>query len=57
MTRYEITISKVMHRLVDEFNTEEEARAYAISNRDRYRELIDDNKVEYFYELTEVSDV
>jgi predicted HAD superfamily Cof-like phosphohydrolase len=57
MKRYEITISKVMHRMIDEFNTEEEARAYAISNRDRYRELIDDNKVEYFYELTEVSDV
>jgi hypothetical protein len=57
MKRYEITIAKVVYRLIDEFNTEDEARAYAISNRDRYSELIDDNKVEYFYELTEVSDV
>lgn len=57
MKVYEITISKVVHRITDEFNTEEEARAYAISNRDRYSELLDDNKVEYFYELTEVSDV
>jgi hypothetical protein len=54
MKVYEITISKVVHRIKDEFNTEEEARAYAISNRDRYRELIDDNKVEYFYDLEEI---
>jgi hypothetical protein len=55
MKVYEITISKVVHRIKDEFKTEEEARAYAISNRDRYRELIDDNKVEYFYDLEEIS--
>ena len=57
MQRYEITISKVVHRIIDEFNSEQEAREYAVVNRDKYRELIDDNKVEYFYELTEVSNV
>jgi hypothetical protein len=57
MKVYEITISKVVHRIKDEFKTEEEARAYAISNRDRYRELIDDNKVEYFYDLEEIDNV
>ena len=57
MKVYEITISKVVHRIKDEFETEEEARAYAISNRDRYRELIDDNKVEYFYDLEEIDNV
>jgi hypothetical protein len=57
MKVYEITISKVVYRIIDEFNTEEEARAYAITNRDRYSELLDDNKVEYFYDLEEVSNV
>jgi hypothetical protein len=57
MKVYEITISKVVYRITDEFNTEEEARAYAITNRDRYSELLDDNKVEYFYDLEEVSNV
>jgi hypothetical protein len=57
MKVYEITISKVVYRITDEFNTEEEARAYAISNRDRYSELLDDNKVEYFYDLEEISNV
>ena len=55
MARYEITISKVMHRLIDEFDTEGEARAYAIAKRDDH--IFEDNKEEYFYELTEVSDV
>ena len=55
MTRYEVTVSKVMHRLVDEFDTEGEARAYAIAKRDDH--TFEDNKAEYFYELTEVSDV
>jgi hypothetical protein len=57
MKVYEITISKVVYRITDEFNTEDEARAYAISNRDRYNELLDDNKAEYFYDLEEVSNV
>jgi hypothetical protein len=55
MTRYEVTVSKVVHRLVDEFDTEGEARAYAIAKRDDH--TFEDNKSEYFYELTEVSDV
>ena len=55
MTRYEIAVSKVVYRLVDEFDTEGEARAYAIAKRDDH--TFEDNKAEYFYELTEVSDV
>ena len=54
MTRYEIAISKVVERVVDWYETEEEARAYAISKRDD--RTFEDNKAEYFYELTEVSD-
>jgi hypothetical protein len=57
MKEFEIKIAKVVYRTTDEFKTEEEARAYAISNRDRYSELLDDNKVEYFYDLEEVSNV
>ena len=55
MTWYEVTVSKVVHKLVDEFDTEGEARAYAIAKRNDY--TFKDNKAEYFYELTEVSDV
>ena len=55
MTRYEIAISKVVERVVDWYETEEQARAYAIARRDDH--TFEDNKVEYFYELTEVSDV
>jgi hypothetical protein len=57
MARYEITISKVVHRLIDDFDTEGEARAVAIDRRNKYKELIRDSKEEYFYELTEVSNV
>ena len=55
MKSYEITISKVVYRLVDEFDTEDTARSYAIAKRDDH--AFEDNKEEYFYELTEVSDV
>jgi len=57
MKVYEVTVSKVVYRNSDEFNTEEEARAWALSKRDRYKELSKDNKVEYFYDLEEVSNV
>jgi hypothetical protein len=55
MKEFEITIAKVVYRTTDEFNTEEEARAYAIAKRDEH--IFEDYKVEYFYELTEVSNV
>lgn len=55
MKVYEITVSKVVQRITDEFDTEEEARAYAIAKRDGY--TFDDNKAEYFYDLEEVSNV
>jgi hypothetical protein len=57
MKAFEITISKVVYRTTDEFRSEDEARIWAIDQRDKYRELIDNNKVEYFYDLYEVSDV
>lgn len=57
MKQYEVTISKVVYRTTDEFNTEEEARLWAMAKRDRYKELLDDNKVEYFFEVDEVSNV
>jgi hypothetical protein len=57
MKEFEIAISKVVYRTTDEFGSEDEARTWAIAQRDKYRELVDDNKVEYFYELTEVSNV
>ena len=57
MKPYEVTISKVVYRTTEEFNTNEEARMWAMAKRDRYKELSKDNKVEYFYDLEEVSNV
>jgi hypothetical protein len=57
MKEFEISISKVVYRTTDEFKTEEEARMWARDKRDKYRELLDDNKVEYFFEIEEVSNV
>jgi hypothetical protein len=57
MKRFEIAISKVVYRTTDEFKTEQEARMWAANKRDILRELIDDNAVEYFFEVTEVSNV
>jgi hypothetical protein len=57
MKVFEVTVSKVIYRDTDQFTDEADARAYAIAKRDKLRELRDDNNVEYFYELTEVSDV
>jgi hypothetical protein len=57
MKEFEIAISKVVYRTNDEFKTEEEALIWAREKRDKLRELIDDNRVEYFFEVTEVSNV
>jgi hypothetical protein len=57
MKEFEIRIAKVVYRTTDEFKTEEEARMWAASKRDKLRELIDDNAVEYFFEVDEVSNV
>jgi len=58
MKVFEVTISKVIYRTTDEFTTEAEARAFAIDKRARLKQLRgDENKAEYFYELTEVADV
>jgi hypothetical protein len=55
MQKYEITIAKVVYRTTDEFKTNEDARIWAAAERDKLRELIDDNKVEYYFEVYEVS--
>jgi hypothetical protein len=57
MKEYEIRIAKVVYRTTDEFKTEEEARVWARDKRDKLRELIDDNAVEYFFEVDEVNNV
>jgi hypothetical protein len=57
MKVFEISIAKVVYRTTDEFNTEEEARMWARDKRDRLSELIDDNAVEYYFEVEEVSNV
>jgi hypothetical protein len=57
MQTYEIKVAKVVYRTTDEFNTNEEARIWAMQKRDKLRELLDDNKVEYFFEVEEISNV
>jgi hypothetical protein len=57
MKEFEIRIAKVVYRTTDEFKTEEDARIWAANKRDILRELIDDNAVEYFFEVDEVSNV
>ena len=60
MGRYEVTVSKVVHRTVDEFDTEEKAREFGISCRDSYRtvyQVLGTDRSEYFYDVVEVSNV
>jgi hypothetical protein len=57
MKEFEIRIARVVYRTTDEFKTEEDARIWAANKRDILRELIDDNAVEYFFEVDEVSNV
>ena len=57
MKGFEIKIARVVYRTTDEFKTEEEARMWAANKRDILRELIDDNAVEYFFEVEEITNV
>ena len=57
MKEFEISIAKVVYRTTDEFKTEEEARIWAREKRDKLRELIDDNAVEYYFEVEEINNV
>lgn len=57
MKEFEISIAKVVYRTTDEFKTEEEARMWAAAKRDKLRELIDDNAVEYYFEVEEITNV
>jgi hypothetical protein len=54
MKEYEITVSKVIYRLSDEFEGEDQARAFAISQRELLKALEKDSRVEYFYDLLEI---
>lgn len=56
MKNYEVTVSKVVYRLVDEFEDENEARSFAITRRDLMRELDKDSRVEYFYDVEEAGE-
>ena len=57
MKVFEIRIAKVIYRTNDEFKTELDARIWAAAMRDKLSELRDDNAVEYFFEVDEVSNV
>jgi hypothetical protein len=57
MKAFEINISKVVYRTTDEFKTEEEARIWAAAMRDKLSELRDNNAVEYYFDVEEVSNV
>lgn len=56
MKNYEVTVSKVMWRLVDEFESEEQARAFAIEHRELMKASEEDSRVEYFYDLEEAGE-
>lgn len=56
MKNYEITVSKVVYRVVDEFESEGQAREFAITWRDLMRELDKDLRTEYFYDLEEAGE-
>jgi len=53
MKEYEISIAKVVHTASKEFNTELEARMWGASERDKLSAL-DENKVEYYFEVEEI---
>lgn len=53
MKRYEITVSKVIYHLVDEFENEEEARAHALKMRDSLAQKHGSFGKPIFYELEE----
>jgi hypothetical protein len=57
MKKYEIRIAKVVYRTTDEFKSELEARIWAASQRDKYSELLNDNAVEYYFEVEEITNV
>ena len=57
MKEFEISIAKVVYRTTDELNTELEARMWAAAQRDKYKELLDDNAVEYYFEVEEITNV
>jgi len=54
MTEYEVTIAKVVYSTSKEFSTELEARMWGAAERDKLSAL-DNNKVEYYFEIEEIS--
>jgi hypothetical protein len=57
MKEFEIRIAKVVYRTTDEFKTELEARVWASVMRDKLSKLRDNDTVEYFFEVDEVTNV
>jgi hypothetical protein len=53
--RYEITVSKCVYHLIDEFDSEEEARAHAIKMRDTLAKVHGSFGKRVFYDLEEVT--
>jgi hypothetical protein len=56
MKRYNVTVSKVVYNLTDEFATFEEARDKGIAVRNRLREQDKAYLGEYFFEVEELED-
>lgn len=56
MKRYNVTVSKVVYNLTDEFTTFEEARDKGIAVRDALRAGNTGRDVEYFFEVDELED-
>lgn len=54
--RYEITVSKSVYHLIDEFDSEDEARAHAIKMRDTLAKVHGSFGKPVFYDLEEVSE-
>lgn len=54
MKRYNVTVSKVVYNLTDEFDTFEEARDKGIAVRNALREADTTYNVEYFFDVEEL---
>lgn len=57
MKRYEITVSKVIYHLIDEFASEEEARAHGLKMRDILGKQHGSFGKPVFYDIEEAGEV
>jgi hypothetical protein len=56
MTRYNVTVFKVVYNLTDEFDTFEEARDKGIAVRNALSAADTSYNVEYFFDVEELED-